>query len=98
MNCENMLAIVKKINDEKADEEDIIFENLEIMEFTSLSSLRGFCYGNQTFIFPSLLRFIVQGCPQIEIFSSGVTIAPYLTEIELGGEEGTIPWKGTPTI
>jgi hypothetical protein len=90
VNCEKMLDVVK-IDDEKA-EEDIIFENLEDVEFTSLSSLGSFCYGNQTFIFPSLQRFIVKECPQMEIFSSGVTIAPYLTEIEV--EEDTIPWKG----
>ncbi|WJX17434.1 hypothetical protein P8452_07353 [Trifolium repens] len=89
-NCEKMLDVVK-IDDEKA-EEDIIFENLEIMEFISLSSLGSFCNGNQTFIFPSLLRFTVKECPQMEIFSSGVTVAPYLTEIEVGEE--TIQWKG----
>ncbi|KAK2454227.1 hypothetical protein QL285_001814 [Trifolium repens] len=89
-NCEKMLDVVK-IDDEKA-EEDIIFENLEDVEFTSLSSLGSFCYGNQTFIFPSLQRFIVKECPQMEIFSSGVTIAPYLTEIEV--EEETIQCKG----
>jgi hypothetical protein len=85
-----MLDVVK-IDDEKA-EEDIIFENLEYMKFTSMSSLGSFCNGNQTFIFPSLLRFIVKECPKMEIFSSGVTVAPCLSEIEVGEE--TIRWKG----
>jgi hypothetical protein len=88
-NCEKMLNVVK-IDDEKAEEE-IIFQNLEFMEFISLSSLGSFCYGNQTFIFPSLVYFIVKECPQMEIFSSGVTVAPYLTEIEVG--EGTLRRK-----
>jgi hypothetical protein len=85
-----MLDVVK-IDDEKAEKE-IIFENLEYMEFTSMSSLGSFCYGNQTFIFPSLVYFIVKGCRQMEIFSPGVTVAPYLTEIEVGEE--TTQWKG----
>ncbi|WJX17439.1 hypothetical protein P8452_07357 [Trifolium repens] len=89
-NCEKMLDVVK-IDDEKA-EEDIIFQNLEYMEFTSMSSLGSFCNGNQTFIFPSLLTLIVKECPQMEIFSSGVTVAPCLSEIEVGEE--TIRWKG----
>ncbi|MCH95666.1 rpp4 candidate [Trifolium medium] len=90
MNCEKMLDVVK-IDEEKA-EKNIIFENLEYLEFTSLSSLRSFCCGKQTFIFPSLLKLIVQGCPQMEIFSSGVIATPYLTGIQV--EEGTNRWKG----
>jgi hypothetical protein len=86
-----MLDIVK-IDNEKA-EKDIIFENLEYMEFTSLSCLGSFCYGNQTFIFPSLLSLIVKGCPQMKIFSSGVTVAPHVTGIYVTGE-GTTKWKG----
>ncbi|KEH40880.1 Rpp4C4, putative [Medicago truncatula] len=80
-NCEKMLDVVK-VDEEKA-EENIVFENLEYLEFTSLSSLRSFCYGKQTFIFPSLLRFIVKGCPQMKIFSSSLTVAPCLTRIEV---------------
>ncbi|PNX66482.1 Rpp4 candidate, partial [Trifolium pratense] len=84
-----MIEIVK-IDEENADK-DIIFENLETMKFTSLSSLTSFCYEKHTIIFPSLLSLTVQECPQMEIFSSGVTVAPYLTEIEV--EEETIRWK-----
>ncbi|CAJ2639485.1 unnamed protein product [Trifolium pratense] len=90
MNCEKMLDVVK-IDEEKA-EENIIFENLEYLELSSLPSFRSFCYGKQTFIFPSFLRFIVKGCPQMKIFSSGVIVAPYLTKI--GVEEGKKRWKG----
>ncbi|MCI17258.1 rpp4 candidate, partial [Trifolium medium] len=85
-----MLLDVVKINEDKADE-DIIFENLEIMDFTSLSSLRSFCYGKQTFIFPSLLHLNVEGCPRMEIFSSGVTIAPFLTAVQVENKKKR--WK-----
>ncbi|XP_045824892.1 uncharacterized protein LOC123917265 [Trifolium pratense] len=91
MNCEKMLDVVKQIDEEKA-EENIIFENLEYLELSSLPSFRSFCYGKQTFIFPSFIYFIVKGCPRMKIFSSGVTVAPYLTKIEL--EEGEMRWKG----
>ncbi|WJX31885.1 hypothetical protein P8452_20272 [Trifolium repens] len=90
LNCEKMLDVVK-IDEEKA-EENIKFENLEYLELSSLPSFRSFCYEKQAFIFPSLLRFIVKGCPQMKIFSSGVTVAPYLTEIEV--EEEKMRWKG----
>ncbi|KEH40864.1 Rpp4C4, putative [Medicago truncatula] len=85
-----MLDVVK-IDEEKA-EENIVFENLEYLKFTSLSSLRSFFYGKQTFIFPSLLFFIVKGCPQMKIFSSALIVAPYLATIEV--EEENMRWKG----
>jgi len=89
-NCEKVLDVVK-IDDEKA-EENIVFENLEYLEFTSLSSLRSFCYGKQAFIFPSLLYFIAKGCPQMKIFSSALAVAPYLRAIKV--EEENMRWKG----
>jgi hypothetical protein len=85
-----MLDVVK-IDEEKA-EENIKFENLEYLELSSLPSFRSFCYGKQAFIFPSFIRFIVKGCPQMKIFSSEVTVAPYLIKIEV--EEGKMKWKG----
>ncbi|CAI8601838.1 unnamed protein product [Vicia faba] len=88
--CEKMLDVVK-IDDEKV-EEDIIFENLKILKFITLLSLRSFSSGKQTFIFPSLVRFVVKGCPQMKNFSLGVTEAPCLTEIEV--EEENLRWKG----
>ncbi|XP_039690108.1 uncharacterized protein [Medicago truncatula] len=94
MNCEKMLDVVK-IDEEKA-EENIVFENLEYLEFTSLSSLRSFCCGKQAFIFPSLLSFIVKGCPQMKIFSSALTVAPCLTKINVG--EKNMRWKGDLNI
>ncbi|WJX37911.1 hypothetical protein P8452_25627 [Trifolium repens] len=90
LNCEKMLDVVK-IDEEKA-EENIIFENLEYLELSSLPSFRSFCYEKQAFVFPSFIHFIVEGCPRMKIFSSGVTIAPYLTKIEV--EEGKMRWKG----
>jgi len=90
-NCEKMLDVVK-IDDEEKAEENIVFENLEYLEFTSLSSLRNFCSGKQTFIFPSLFSFIVKGCPQMKIFSSALTIAPCLKKINV--EEENMRWKG----
>ncbi|XP_024630184.1 uncharacterized protein [Medicago truncatula] len=90
MNCEKLLDVVKI--DEEKGEEDIIFENLEHLELTSLSSLRSFYYGKQAFIFPSLFFFIVKGCPQMKIFSSALTVAPCLTEIDVGEEN--MRWKG----
>lgn len=89
-NCEMILDVIKI--DEEKEEEDIIFENLEYLKLTSLSSLRSFCYEKHTFMFPSLLRFVVRECPQMKNFSSAITIAPYLSAIEV--ENKTMRWKG----
>jgi len=88
-NCQKLFDVVK-IDEEKVDE-NIIFENLEHLELTSLSSFRSFCYGKHKLDFPSLIGFIVKECPQMEIFSSGVTIAPYLTSVEVENEN--MRWK-----
>jgi hypothetical protein len=58
-----MLDIVK-IDEEKV-EEDVIFQNLKYLELKYLPSLRSFSYGKDTFIFPSLSRFLVGSCPQM---------------------------------
>ncbi|CAJ2632646.1 unnamed protein product [Trifolium pratense] len=84
--CDKLLDVVN-IN----DEENIIFENLEHLELTSLSSFRSFCYGKHKFIFPSLISFIVKRCPQMKIFSPGVTTAPYLTSVQVENED--MRWK-----
>ncbi|XP_039683128.1 uncharacterized protein [Medicago truncatula] len=90
-NCEKMLDVVKIDHEEKV-EENILFENLEFLELTSLSCLRSFCCGKQAIVFPSLLDFVVKGCPQMKIFSSALTVAPCLTSIEV--EEENMRWKG----
>ncbi|XP_004514678.1 uncharacterized protein [Cicer arietinum] len=87
-NCHKILDVVMI----DGDEDDIIFEKLQHLEFTSLSCLRSFCYGKQTFIFPSLVHMIVKGCPQMKIFSSGSIVASYLREIEV--EDGNMTWRG----
>ncbi|XP_058755538.1 uncharacterized protein LOC131628728 isoform X2 [Vicia villosa] len=89
-NCEKLLDVI--MIDEGEVDENIIFENLEQLKLTSLSSLRSFCYGKHKFVFPSFISFIVEGCPQMEIFSPEVTIAPYLTSVEV--ENKTMYWKG----
>ncbi|WJX31886.1 hypothetical protein P8452_20273 [Trifolium repens] len=89
--CEKMLEVVK-IDEEKADQEKIIFENLKHLELSYLPSFRSFCYGKQAFTFPSLTYFFAEGCPQMEILSPGVAEAPCLTRIHV--HEGWMRWKG----
>ncbi|KAI4353332.1 hypothetical protein L6164_002291 [Bauhinia variegata] len=89
-NCESMVDVVK--NDEEAAEEIITFKNLEDLTLTSLSSLKSFCSGKQTFIFPSLVLLHVKGCPKMNIFSSGVVTAPFLQSVTVKDERKH--WKG----
>ncbi|XLU81674.1 hypothetical protein S245_005094, partial [Arachis hypogaea] len=93
-NCE-MIKDVVNVDDEEADE-DIIFENLEYLELSTLISLRSFCYGKHALIFPSLIWFIVKACPQMEVFSPGSIIAPYLRTVEV--ENQRKQWKGDLNI
>ncbi|XLR11206.1 hypothetical protein S83_039144 [Arachis hypogaea] len=90
INCEMIMDVVNV--DEEGAEEDIIFENLEYLQLSTLISLRSFCYGKHALIFPSLIRFIVEACPQIEVFSPGSIIAPYLRTVEV--ENQRKQWKG----
>lgn len=86
-NCE-MIEDVVHIDEEA---EEIKFENLKYLQLNSLSSLKSFCCGKSTFIFPSLLKLVVTGCPKIKMFSSGVPMVPMLRVVEV--EHGKKRWK-----
>ncbi|MED6217321.1 hypothetical protein PIB30_016510 [Stylosanthes scabra] len=90
INCE-MVKDVVNVEEGKETEEDIIFENLEYLQLSTLSSLRSFCNGNHALIFPSLIRLIVKECPQMEVFSPGSVIARLLRGVELENQRKR--WK-----
>ncbi|QHO18839.1 uncharacterized protein DS421_11g323940 [Arachis hypogaea] len=90
INCE-MIKDVVNVDEEEEAEENIIFENLEYLKLSILNSLRSFCYGKHALIFPSLIEFVVEECPQMEIFSPGSIIAPFLREVEV--ENKRKRWK-----
>ncbi|MED6134789.1 hypothetical protein PIB30_040219 [Stylosanthes scabra] len=93
INCEMVKDVVSVDEEEEAEaEEDIIFENLEYLELSTLTSLRSFSYGKHALIFPSLIWLIVKECPQMEVFSSGSIIAPFLKGVEV--ENKRKRWKG----
>ncbi|XP_054793160.1 uncharacterized protein LOC129298751 isoform X2 [Prosopis cineraria] len=69
--------------------EEITFESLEYFEMTSLPSLKSFCSGKPTLVFPSFELLKVRGCPKMQNFSSGDIIAPAI-QIEI--ENGTMNW------
>ncbi|KAL1368277.1 hypothetical protein AAHE18_02G110100 [Arachis hypogaea] len=91
-NCEMIKDVVNVDDEEEEAEEDIIFENLQYLELFALISLRSFCYGKHTLVFPSLTQFIVKGCPQMGIFSPGSIVAPILRGVEV--ENKRKRWKG----
>ncbi|KAL1330686.1 hypothetical protein AAHE18_12G127900 [Arachis hypogaea] len=86
------MDVVNVDDEEEEAEEDIIFENLQYLELFALISLRSFCYGKHTLVFPSLTQFIVKGCPQMGIFSPGSIVAPILRGVEV--ENKRKRWKG----
>ncbi|XP_028780995.1 uncharacterized protein LOC114737246 [Neltuma alba] len=90
-NC-GMLEEVVMTDDEGESEEEVIFESLKYLELTCLTSLKSFCYGNQTFIFPSLVTLKVIGCHKMQNFSSGFIAAPFVKSVKV--EDGKKHWKG----
>ncbi|XP_028775902.1 uncharacterized protein LOC114732734 [Neltuma alba] len=89
INCGMLEEVV--ITDEGELEEEITFESLKCLKLTCLSSLKSFCFGEHTLIFPSLMTLTVIGCNKMQNFSSGVIIAPFLKLVV--AENGEKRWK-----
>ncbi|KAF2294542.1 hypothetical protein GH714_012397 [Hevea brasiliensis] len=88
--CNKMTEIVTSDGDDHTGDE-IIFNKLQILELTHLSSLISFCLGNHAFNFPSLENVKVNECLQMRIFSFGVLNTPKLRGIELTNQQH---WEG----
>ena len=87
-NCEMIENVIH--SDEEAEGE-IIFKNLEYLQLTSLSRLKSFSHGKQALKFPSLVKLIIEGCPNMKIFSPGIIEAPMLRAVEV--ENRRKHWK-----
>ncbi|XP_050275400.1 uncharacterized protein LOC126717610 [Quercus robur] len=78
MDCERMTEIVANEGSEAEAGDEIAFNNLKYLEFYNLPSLTAFHLGNRTIKFPSLVKVVVQKCPKLKIFCSGVLSTPKL--------------------
>ncbi|XP_050275366.1 uncharacterized protein LOC126717592 [Quercus robur] len=81
-----MTEIVANEESEAKAGDEIAFNNLISLKFVNLPSLTAFHLGNRTIKFPSLVQVIVDNCPKLKIFCSGVLSTPNLTSMRLGGK------------
>ncbi|KAJ4719024.1 NB-ARC domain-containing disease resistance protein [Melia azedarach] len=87
--------MIEKIIDmqvkEEANENAIVFRQLEYLEVGSLPIIESFCSENCTLEFPYLEQVVVSGCPSMKTFSKGVLCTPRLHKLQLAEEER---WEG----
>ena len=87
MDCNRMTEIVANEGSEAKAGDEIAFNNLISLKFVNLPSLTAFHLGNRTIKFPSLHEVMVDNCPKLKIFCSGVLSTPKLTSIYINGKE-----------
>ena len=84
-NCERMTEIVANQGSEAEVGDEIAFANLIYLGLKNLPSLTAFHLGNRTIKFPSLDQVMVENCPKLKIFYSGVLSTPKLTWVWIEG-------------
>ncbi|XP_065854644.1 uncharacterized protein [Euphorbia lathyris] len=90
--CNQLKVIVSDEGDEIMDE--INFIKLETLVLDGLPSLTSFCLGNPSFKFPSLIKVVVNQCPNIEFFSKGVSSTPLLARVQKTKQDNGGDWLG----
>ncbi|XP_044463350.1 uncharacterized protein LOC123194258 [Mangifera indica] len=81
--CELVTEIIATESEIKTTEEEIGFNQLEMLELHCLKSLTCFCSANYTFRFPCLEQVIVSQCPNMKTFSEGGLSTPKLKKVQL---------------
>ncbi|KAK8464857.1 hypothetical protein PHAVU_010G091701 [Phaseolus vulgaris] len=91
--CESLMEIVRK-DGEKSDK--VVFQQLKVLELVSLKNLKSFCVSDCDFEFPSLEKFVVSACYNMEKFSETVSSSPILQNIHVvhGKENKRFCWEG----
>ncbi|XP_030927939.1 probable disease resistance protein At4g27220 [Quercus lobata] len=84
-NCERMTEIVANQGSEAEAGDEITFNNLTSLRLKNLPSLTAFHLGNRIIKFPSLDEVMVENCPKLKIFCSGVLSTPKLTWVWMEG-------------
>ncbi|KAL0005344.1 hypothetical protein SO802_012905 [Lithocarpus litseifolius] len=80
--CKRMREIVANEVSEAEAGDEIAFNNLTSLQLFDLPSLTAFHLGNRTIKFPSLDYVIVENCPKLKIFCSGVLSTPKLRQTD----------------
>ncbi|ESW06964.1 hypothetical protein PHAVU_010G091200 [Phaseolus vulgaris] len=91
--CESLMEIVRK-DGENSDK--VVFQQLKALELVSLKNLKSFCVSDCDFEFPSLEKFVVSACYNMDKFSERVSSSPILQNIHVvhGKENKRFCWEG----
>ncbi|XP_044471570.1 uncharacterized protein LOC123200443 isoform X2 [Mangifera indica] len=93
--CKLVTEVITTEYEIETTEEEIVFNQLETLEFHCLKSLTCFCSANYAFRFPCLEQVIVSQCPNFKIFSPGGLSTPKLKKVELTKNiDAEHIWKG----
>ncbi|KAJ7962141.1 Disease resistance protein [Quillaja saponaria] len=96
-NCEKIEEIISSTGHQvqHVEDDEIAFNQLESLKLFCLPNLKCFSREKCTLKFPSLKEVIVVACPKLEVFSSGILVAPLLCGvIQNKYLEGEKRWEG----
>ncbi|KAI4313273.1 hypothetical protein L6164_026265 [Bauhinia variegata] len=88
-----ILADKINANAEEGDHE-ITFKKMKTIKLKSLPLLESFSSGNYAFKFPSLENALICECPNLKIFSKGVSTTPKLRRVHVELEVVDWYWEG----
>ncbi|XP_044465712.1 disease resistance protein At4g27190-like [Mangifera indica] len=91
--CEMMIEVVAN-EGYVIKEVEINFCKLKSLTLFGLESLRSFCSGDYTFIFPLLEELFVIECPNMTFFSGGVLSTPILQAVQQSWAADVWRWDG----
>jgi hypothetical protein len=81
--CKNLNEIVCQEESEANGEKIIIFPALQGLRLKDLPKLKAFFHGPYNLNFPSLQKVSICNCPDMEVFSRGVSSMPELKDVNI---------------
>ncbi|WJX75992.1 hypothetical protein P8452_59463 [Trifolium repens] len=84
--CKNLNEIVCQEESEANGEKIIIFPALQDLILKDLPKLKAFFHGPYNLDFPSLQKVSIFNCPNMEVFSGGVSSMPELKDVSVWNE------------
>ena len=81
--CKAMKVIMKEEEDASSSMV-VVFPRLKCIKLYDVPELVGFFLGKNEFIWPSLDEVVVNGCPQMKVFTAGGSTAPQLKYVATG--------------
>ncbi|KVH99778.1 Disease resistance protein [Cynara cardunculus var. scolymus] len=83
ISCKALEVIVKEDNEEQTtiSSKVVVFPRIKFIQLRDLPNLTGFFLGKNEFEWPLLDNVMIDACPQMTVFTSGLSITPKLNYI-----------------